>query len=304
MEKYGLVVSEDCYLRQQPGNSPDKNESGIEDEIFSGWAVRVFPETEENGWVKVETHYGYTGYVSLSCLRSLEQEELQERQDKKSFWRIGIDEADLLQIPKVQGLPLELLMKNAFVELLSWEEEKGWSRVRSAAGREGYVHTAYLKERKDDDGYLLQGEDYFQKHFQEMNIKDEDAFRDRLVESARAYLGTQYRWGGKSSQGIDCSGLVFMSYMEQGLLIYRDAKIEEGYPVNKITAEQLKKGDLIFFPGHVAMYLGEDRFIHSTAYAATPYVTINSLNPADSDYRADLHQSIEGYGSVFASAER
>jgi beta-lactamase class A len=162
----------------------------------------------------------------------------------------------------------------------------------------------YLKERMEDDGYLIQEKDarggYFRTRFRGMEI-DEEAFRDRVTDSARAYLGTQYRWGGKSAQGLDCSGLVFMSYFENGVLIYRDAHILPEYPVNAIAAEELKKGDMIFFPGHVALYLGDGRYIHSTAHAATPCVTINSLNPGDSDFRADLLEQIEGYGSVFTT---
>lgn len=293
-EQFGLVVSEHCYLRQA-----GQNDSGIEDEIFSGWAVRIFPETQENGWIRVETHYGYQGYVGMECLRLIGQEELRERQDRRSFWRIGVGEADLLQIPKVQGLPLELLLKNAFVELLTYEEAEGWSRIRTAAGREGFVHTKYLCERKDDDGYLLG-----KKDFLKTVAADEESFREGLVQSARSYLGTQYRWGGKSSQGIDCSGLAFMSYMENGVLIYRDAKIMDDYPVRAVSAAEIKKGDLIFFPGHVAMYLGDDRYIHSTATAGSPCVTINSLNPADADYRPDLPEKITGYGSIFASTAK
>lgn len=121
-----------------------------------------------------------------------------------------------------------------------------------------------------------------------------------MAESAKRFLGTQYRWGGKSSQGIDCSGLAFMSFLDNGLLIWRDAGIVEGYPIKSISSEALKKGDLIFFPGHVAMYLGEGRYIHSTGFYKTPYVTINSLNEEDEDYREDLAQKITGYGSVFA----
>ena len=113
-------------------------------------------------------------------------------------------------------------------------------------------------------------------------------------------MGTQYRWGGKSSQGIDCSGLVFMSYLDNGLLIYRDAQIKEDYPVRPIAREQLKKGDLLFFPGHVAMYLGEGKYIHSTGYEKTPFVTVNSLRAEDPDYRPDLVEKIKECGSVFA----
>ena len=42
----------------------------------------------------------------------------------------------------------------------------------------------------------------------------EQALRHALTNSALRYLGTQYRWAGKSSQGVDCSGLLFLSYME------------------------------------------------------------------------------------------
>lgn len=269
--------------------------------------------------------------------------------ESKAFFRIDVPVADLLDRPKVQGLPLERLLKNAIVEKISGEENvsdaenantkseyltnrenaDGWCLVRTAAGRLGYVHEKYLRERRDDDSYLLfcsyfMDDDemsdakecastmvssdipgvvkefkYFQQRFLSYT-PDEASFRANVVKSARAYLGVQYRWGGKSALGLDCSGLVFMSYLENGVLIYRDAKIMEGYPVKEIPREQLKPGDLLFFPGHVAMYLGEGRYIHSTAYKATPYVTINSLNPADEDYREDLAHGITACGSVFA----
>ena len=69
---------------------------------------------------------------------------------------------------------------------------------------------------------------------------EEETFRERIKESALEYMGTQYRWGGKSSQGIDCSGLTFMSYLNSGLLIYRDASIREEFPVSPVKQEDLK----------------------------------------------------------------
>ena len=90
-----------------------------------------------------------------------------------------------------------------------------------------------------------------------------------------------------------------MSYLENGVLIYRDAKIMPGYPMQEISCADLKPGDAIYFPGHVAMYLGNDKYIHSTGQIRTAGVTINSLNPADEDYREDLAQMITAYGSIF-----
>lgn len=296
--KLGIVTAEHCYLREAPGENERENGSGIEDEVFSGWAVQACSGIE-HGWVKVETFYGYTGYVSAADVKWIDREELMQRQEKTRFLRIKAAEADLLSLPKVQGLPKELLLKNAIAELLETKEE-GWSLVRTAAGREGYVHTQYLGERCTDDGYLLQEsrqEGYFRERFK--NPEKEQEVRQGVIQSAKQFLGTQYRWGGKSSQGIDCSGLVFISYMENGVLVYRDAAIREDYAIREIAREELKPADLIFFPGHVAIYLGDGKFIHSTAYAKTPCVTINSLNPQDEDYREDLEQKITACGTIF-----
>ena len=216
--------------------------------------------------------------------------------------RIGISEADLLDQPKVQGLPLELLLKNSIVELMDRDVTEGWSRVRSASGKIGYIHTENLKKRRDSDEYLFQEETEKTNCFQNWKnlYGEEEVLRKKLTDSAREFLGTQYRWGGKSSQGIDCSGLVFMSYLDHGILLYRDAQILTEYPVKEISRERLKKGDLLFFPGHVAMYLGAEKYIHATGYVKTPYVTINSLQETDPDYRPDLAEKITGYGSIFA----
>ena len=67
-----------------------------------------------------------------------------------------------------------------------------------------------------------------------------------------------------------------------------------------VPREQLKKGDLLFFPGHVAMYMGDGLYCHSTAHAGDDGFTINSLDPASPVYREDLVSRITQIGSYFA----
>lgn len=90
-----------------------------------------------------------------------------------------------------------------------------------------------------------------------------------------------------------------VSYMMNGILTYRDAKIVEGYPVREIAAGEKKMGDLLYFPGHIAMYMGNGKYIHSTGKAGSGGVVINSLNPEDADFRADLAESLYAVGSIF-----
>jgi hypothetical protein len=97
------------------------------------------------------------------------------------------------------------------------------------------------------------------------NNKSESELRKSVSETAKAFLGVQYRWGGRTMAGIDCSGLCFNAYRFNGINIWRDADITLSPNIRKIDHKNAKTGDLMFFKGHIAMYLGNNEIIHSTA---------------------------------------
>ena len=189
---------------------------------------------------------------------------------------------DVLSGPAVEFWPLVTLTRGALVSPVGAPDEKGWQRVVLPDGREGYTKCSFLCE-------------YYKKSFP----AEENAFRAAVTATARSYLGVHYRWGGKTPMGIDCSGLTSMSYLLSGVVIYRDAEIREGFPVHPIPRSSMRPGDLLYFPGHTAMYLGEGRYIHSTARCGSDGVVINSLRPEDPDYREDLDKGMTAVGSIF-----
>lgn len=89
--------------------------------------------------------------------------------------------------------------------------------------------------------------------------------REALVATAKEYLGVQYRWGGRTPFGVDCSGLCFNAYRFNGINIWRDADITKSENLRQIPLENAESGDLLFFNGHVAMSLGGSMIIHASS---------------------------------------
>lgn len=251
----------------------------LSDEVLYGMVVDIVEEAAP-GWVLVRTHYRYEGYASVSdLLMGNEAAEAWAALPKKVV--LNKNCADVLTQPKVQGWHMQHLVRGCVVSPVG-EPADGWQQVLLADGRTGYVQSSILGE-----------------YFTSPLSVDEDTLRKALCERALLYLGTHYRWGGKSPEGIDCSGLCSMAYLLCGVIIYRDADIMPGFDLHEITLEEIKPGDVILFPGHIAMYLGDDRYIHSTGHEGDDGVVINSLNPDHSDYRDDLAHMITQVGSCF-----
>jgi hypothetical protein len=290
--------------------------SGVADELLYGWVVKINDDEKMNvnNCARVTTEYNYSGYVDLDDLKICPDSHWAKSYDEAvrqvsggvhpdSHWTKSYDEAagriggeisyvdrnfvDILCEPKVTARLLLTLPRGSFVRVNSPDDgSDGWISLLLNDGTVGFTQACMLKPKPASP-----------------LMTDNDRLRREVVMSARSYLGCGYRWGGKTPQGIDCSGLAFMSYFENGIHIYRDAKLKAGFPVQEIPLSRMEAGDLLYFPGHVAIYLGKGQYIHATAKAGSFGVVINSLKPHAPDFRADLHESLAAVGSVFAGKE-
>ncbi len=88
-----------------------------------------------------------------------------------------------------------------------------------------------------------------------------------LTEAARQFLDMPYVWGGRGGAGIDCSGLIQRSAASIGVAAPRDSDMQmQSLGVALKDEEALKSGDLVFFPGHVAMMIDANTLIHATMH--------------------------------------
>lgn len=215
-------------------NAP-RADAGLDTQLLLGDAVRVFAEEGGYAWVQAERDL-YVGYVAAAHLAP------------HSF-----PATHIVAVPRTFAYG-EADMKKRAIRALSLGNEV---RVVGSATTRG-----------TDYALLENGETLIASHLQPVGSAAED-----YVSVAENLERTPYLWGGKSAFGIDCSGLVQLSMRMAGTDVLRDTDMQEksvGEPLNTgKDLRGLRRGDLVFWKGHVAIMVDAGTMIHANGHTMT-----------------------------------
>ena len=95
-------------------------------------------------------------------------------------------------------------------------------------------------------------------NLRKINFKSKNIFKN-----IKMFEGTRYLWGGKSFKGIDCSALVQIFFNYNNKYCPRDSGEQERFFKKKVKLKNVKKNDMIFWKGHVAVVLSRNKLIHA-----------------------------------------
>lgn len=214
-------------LRREP--RPD---CGVDTQLLRGEDVLVFDETD--GWAWVQSAFdGYVGWTSAGALSPGRSRATHEVRAPRTFAYPGPD----LKFPHLDALSM-----GSRVEVTGEAETRG-TRYALLAG----------------------GEAVIARHLRPLGETDRD-----YVAVAEEFLWTPYLWGGTSGFGLDCSGLVHLAMRMCGVAVLRDSDMQAatiGDPFDPGREyENLRRGDLVFWRGHIAIAQGEGILLHANGY--------------------------------------
>lgn len=204
------------------------HDAPIDTQALLGECVTLYEEEEGWGWVQLARD-GYVGYVSSAVLADGVPQSTHRVSVNRTFVYPWYD----LKLPVLDALPLGALV-------CVREVARGFARIGDA----GYV---------------------FVEHLLPIDKKAAD-----FVTIAERLLHAPYLWGGKTSLGIDCSGLVQVSLGEAGILAPRDTDLQEKALGLDLAFDEslagLRRGDLVFWRGHVGIMRDATTLLHANAH--------------------------------------
>ncbi len=205
--------------------------AAIETELLYGEEIVVLDRADGWAWGKSVID-GYVGYVQEIALN--------DDLVPTTHW-VAMPRTFLYPEPDMKVPPIETLSMGSRVTVTGEAETRG---------------TRYLVTT---EGAIIAGH---------LNVLGTPVFSD-FVSIAGRMVDTPYLWGGRSSFGLDCSGLVQFSMMMSGRQVLRDADMQEQTIGTVIDGGNLQRGDLVFWKGHVGIMEDQAMMIHANGYSMT-----------------------------------
>lgn len=265
-EKVVIAAASVVDVRRDPSHSAELTTQLIRGDV-------VEPLKSEGEWTLVRLDDGYVGWVRSWHLTALSKDE-HERFNGAAGHRIRENVVVMRSGPSAASPPVTDAVTGtpAAAEPCG---KRGWRRVSLPDGNTGFLPSASLEKRRAAPaaGWTPA------------------ALRRSLAAVALRFLGVPYVWGGTTPKGFDCSGLTQRVFRLHGIVIPRDSDMQARF--GRVTAppdaRSLHAGDLLFFGKdpdritHVALFLGEGRYIH-----ARGHVRLNSVVASDAHFDPEL----------------
>lgn len=221
--------------------------------------------------------------------------------------KIGV--ADLRKEAKFESERVSQIIYGEKFKIL--EDHGEFTEVECRDGETGFIKSSLiidevsgkykLKSFFDADtiklpfGSVLNEDDISRYSIPEDKITEIDNYEFLVKDLSKRFIGVPYLWGGTSDFGFDCSGFVQRVYRFVGWELPRNSDQQRDFTKTVDGFENAKTGDLIFFKGHVALYLGEGNIIHANGHMAS--VSIDNLFDRNS-YSKNLLGIFEKIGSI------